>query len=345
MCQMNVKATIKTEDASIAPRAISRRQFLSLLFTAALGGVGYASLGGGDSRKIALVYDAEYVTEPMLARLFAQVGGESVLPSLGLHATRYSVQVGNSNALEALILRLSADTPSIVVVVGDEEAVRIARAFPELAVIFFCNIDPVNSGLVASYLSPRKYATGVTSDWVENVKPLEFLSEMLHSSKPAIALVADHNWHSQRRQLAWGTAATDFLMTLTPVIANSYEELRTHPAWSNIGDFDAVIAPMSQAQVTNGQDMVSHFNGHRVPAMFENFSAVSKGAPMGYEDTLADWLEPMGVALRLVIEGAHPSEIPVRGPDGWIFGANRAALENLRMKIPASLVATISRVF
>ena len=196
-----------------------------------------------------------------------------------------------------------------------------------------------------SYVRPGKLATGATGDWVANVKPLEHLSEGLVSSGANIAIIAGPYWFSARRVLEWSNAAERLGLNLTHIAVNSFDELERNGDWAQIETFSAAILPISTTHVTNMQALVNRLNEKSVLAIFESFIPVIMGAPLGYEHTLDDWADPLGIALGLVIDGYLPSEIPVRGPDGWRFAANPASLAKLSLSLPPALAATISRVF
>ena len=66
---------------------------------------------------------------------------------------------------------------------------------------------------------------------------------------------------------------------------------------------------------------------------------------MGYQAERPDWPVELGTAIRLVIEGVEPGDLPVRGPDAWTFAVNKTALAQLGRTLTPATKALISRVF
>lgn len=324
----------------------SRRKALASIGVIGCAGVGYFAFANAPTKKIAVVYDAVDTLMPAsIARIADRAGGESSLLERGFEYARYPLRVGDTDGLSSLVASFASTPPTIAVVIGDDEVLAVRQALPSTPMIFWCNTDPEGSGIVESYVRPGKLASGATGDWVANVKPLEYLSEGLLPARAEVAVVASPFWFSERRMAAWSNAAERLALNLTCIAVSSMDDLQRNEHWIHIEKFAAVILPISTTHVANMQVLVDYLNAKKVLAMFESFIPVIMGAPLGYEHTLDDWADPLGIALGLVVDGYSPSDIPVRGPDGWRWAANPTALGALSITLPPTLAATISSVF
>lgn len=323
---------------------MSRRRLLLSAIGVSAGATALRSFSLPTKSVIALITDQKHFTVGEENTLLTYAGGTRFLEEFGLRIQKYNAPVGNTVALQQLVSTLVADPPAIAVVIGDDEVTALAQALPQVPMIFFCNVDPVGQGFALSYERPGKNATGVTADSVHNVKPLEFLSEATSGDVVSVAICANSAWFSTDRMKNWSAAAASLDLTLHTIAADSFVQMARLPAWPYVGDFDAVIAPVSQARVTNLDDMVSHFSRSGVLSMFEVFDAMSSGATLGYEELPNNWLAPIGSALRMVVEGRLPADIPIRGPDGWAFGINRAEMTRFAYVLSEKARSMVTRV-
>ena len=307
------------------------------------------ALANANDKRILFVYDAQWITETMLARLLHYAGGARNLSDFGYEVAHLPVPVGNSAALQASITQVTSLPPSVLVVLGDDEALAFHKAFPQIPMVFWCNTDPTSTGLVQSFRYPGAAATGATSDWVENVKPLEFLSEIIGAGSvelpKRIGIFSNSYWFAEARRVAWSGAARAFGLQLEFVAADSYPELVATKAWQTVERFAAVILPLSTSTVTDDANIIRHLQDRRVLSLFENFTSLAAGAPLGYEHNRIDWQAQIGQTLGLIVQGELPGEIPVRGPEGWEYAVNKAALLDLGVALSPNVAAQIARVF
>ena len=285
----------------------------------------------------------------MLDQLLRHAGGAENLREHGYSISFLPISVGDKAQLTASIEELAHNPPSLLVVFGDDEVLALQQAFPRVPMVFWSNTDPSSIGLVQSLRLPGGLLTGATSDWVENVKPLEFLSEVIgvgsSSSRKSIGVFCNSYWFADARRAAWSAAAGRFGFTLDFFAAETYAELDALSAWQTVQRFDGVILPVSTASVTDDVKMVNHLRDQRVISLFENFLALTVGAPLGYEHNRFDVFAQLGQTLGLMVMGVPPSEIPVRGPEGWSYAVNKAALQDFGVVLPPDAAAQISRVF
>jgi ABC-type uncharacterized transport system substrate-binding protein len=338
--------------ASLFPKPIvvSRRLMLgAALSTILVGGFVYKAFAGTAKKTILFICDPRWVSQAMVDRMIHYAGGPERLREFGFTTTSLAISLGDADGLNASIRLAGEISPSILVVVGDDEVLAMHKAFPQTPLVFWCNADPTSTGLVTSFRLPGGIATGATSDWAENVKPLEFLSDVIDRSVPVqrklIGIFCNGDWFSDSRRTAWLAAAESLSFALEFVAAETYSELLVSSAWNAVQRYDAVIMPISTASVTDGANVVRHLQNRRVLSLFENFTALTLGAPLGYEHIRIDWQAQLGQTLGLIVQGVPPGGIPVRGPEGWEYAINKSALANFGVNLSPITSARIGRVF
>ena len=327
-----------------------RRWFVgaSLCSLLAAGGIRKA-LAEEFNQHIALVYDAQWITPAMVNRMLHYAGGEQSIRRNGFTLDHLTVSVGDNPALKQLVRKVESDPPNLFVVLGDDEVLAIHRAVPHIPMVFWCNTDPTSTGLARTLRMPGKLATGATSDWVENVKPLEFLNEIIgvgsSVSGKRVGVFANNYWFAEARRLAWLAAANTLGFELVFVAVENYTQLAESTEWNAVQQFDAVVLPLSTSTVTDDAKMVRHLQDRDVLSLFENFTSLTVGAPLGYEHNRIDWQAQLGQTLALVIQGVPVGEIPVRGPEGWEYAVNKSSLQQFGFELSPQVASQIVRVF
>lgn len=341
-----------TRNSLIFPDKVStrRRAVLVGALTAIVGaGAVHKALANSLDKQILIVSDSKWTTQTLVDQMLRHAGGVQNLRELGYEISFLSIPVGDVAALTASIGQVAANPPSLLVIFGDDEVLAFHDAFPQIPMVFWCNTDPSSIGLVQSLRLPGGLLTGATSDWVENVKPLEFLAEVIgrgaSNAVKRIGVFCNGYWFADARRAAWSTASVAFGFALEFVPVETYAELVGMNAWQTVQQFDAVILPVSTASVTDATNMVRHLRERRIISVFENFLPLTVGAPLGYEHNRIDVYAQLGQTLGLIVRGVAPSEIPVRGPEGWAYAVNKAALQDFGVVLSPNVAAQIARVF
>ena len=338
-----MRANLSPTTTSVSSKI--RRRIVLGSSLAALSAVVPASQFSGLSRRIVFVYDERWTTDVDVATVIHYAGGQSRLTDLGFVIETHYVHVADSRRLTEVCESMSASPPTLLVVLGDIEALALHTALSEVPMIYMLSLDPRGSELEGSMNRRGGQCTGVSFDTANFVKPLEFLSEIVGEKLSTVAIVAGSEWFSPIRYACWSAKARELHVDLRFVVTASYAELLENPSWRQPDGIDGFVLPMSLVQVTSGTEMVQHLNDQRIPAIFERFNAVVAGAALGYEDVSPDWRRTVGAAIGLVSTGVSPAEIPTRGPDNWEFAANLTALTHLNLTLSASALSRISRFF
>lgn len=330
--------------------AANRRKWLVGAFCAVCAvSIGSASWIGGGRKRILIVTEIELISPRQFDRLVSHLGGKEFLHEIGYDVEYLDSKIGDKTAVENAIARVMKHPPEILVVLGDDEAVAFRKALPNVPLVFWSNSDPTTIGLAETFYRPGGFATGATSDWAGNTKPVELIAEVLRSvdarDRLRVAVMSNSRWFAPARTAQWNVVAVANGIELEVIAAETYAQLLEHPRWIAVEEYDAVILPISTPRVTHVEEIVRYLSSRKVLNLFENFGALVKGGALGYQAERPDWPVELGTAIRLVIDGAEPGDIPIRGPDAWTFAVNNTALAQLGRTLTPATKALISRVF
>lgn len=335
---------------SIPAQATTRRRWLLAMSCAiCAASAGYASWTHLRRKRILIVTEIALIPSKEFDSFLAHMGGRGFLDEVGFDVEYLDSKIGDEWSFANAIQHILKNPPEMLVVFGDHEAVTLRQAVPNVPLFYWCNTDPTTIGLAESFLLPRGRATGATSDWAGNTKPVELIAELLRTCswrrQYRVAVVANAIWFAPARMTKWNHVAAASGLALEEIAAETYAQLLEHPGWAEVEQYDAAILPISTPRVTHVAELVEYLSDRRVLNLFENFGALVKGGALGYQAVRPDWAVELGSAIRLVLEGAEPGEIPVRGPDAWTFAANQSALAQLGCSLTPASKALISHVF
>ncbi len=312
-------------------------------------GAGYASWTRESRRRILVVTELALIAPAEFDLFVGQLGGSKFLDAANYEIQYLDSKIGDEMSLASAIAYLLVNPPDLLVVFGDDEAVAIRQALPRTPLFFWSNADPTTIGLAETFQRPGGFATGATSDWAGNTKPLELIAEVLGNAHDGnfsqVGVISNERWFASARMLKWNEAATAKRIALEKISAETFASLSRHPLWTAVDKYDAVILPISTPRVTHLQEMVQHVSSRGVVNLFENFGALVKGGAFGYQAVRPNWALELGTAIRLVIQGADVGDIPIRGPDAWTFAVNKSALAQLGVTLKPETAAWIGRVF
>jgi ABC-type uncharacterized transport system substrate-binding protein len=254
------------------------------------------------------------------------------------------VTVGDSVGRARMVDNLVKRTPSLVLVIGDDEAVAIANALPTLPMVFVSNLDATTNGLAYSYDTPVSPRTGVTFDLVRNTKPIQWIHE-LFGDRCSVCVVSNSDWGCESRIRWWRESAATHKISITFLAVESFDELTANSEWKKPDQFDLWFAPSSTLTVTHPEEIAQHLLQRGVFLFAERDYAAIHGAALSFEDYSEGWQDFLGQTVCQVLGGVAPSAIPLRRPNAWYLSANITTLKKLEVDLPSSIRAQVSQVF
>jgi putative ABC transport system substrate-binding protein len=232
-----------------------------------------------------------------------------------------------------------------VILAASSPAVRAARTatttIPIIALDF--EMDPVESGLVASLARPGGNLTGVFLDFPEFAgKWLELLKEAV----PRLSRVAVF-WDPatapvQLRAVEAAGKALGLQLQILEVRspANLEEAFRS----ASQGSARGLVALSSPVFGVNPKPVADLALRHRLPAIMIFTEFPHTGGLMAYGPNLLDMFRHAGVFVGKVLQGRKPADLPVERPTRFELVVNLKTAKALGLTLPQSILVRADQV-
>lgn len=252
---------------------------------------------------------------------------------------------GNADRLNALVARLAAQKPDVIIAITSPAVLALKRAGLKTPVVFAFVPDPIGLGIVWSYAHPGDGFTGVTySEAALGGKRLELLLDAL----PPIRRVAFF-WSRQLSE------SIRFLESIRSVAAPRGMEVFSREILS-VEDLapafaDATRAGAQAALVMPDNLLFGHRKrvaelalAHRLPTMHTFATEVRDGGLMSYGPSMGENYRRAAALTDRVLKGARPSDLPVEQPTTFELVVNLKTAQALGLTIPEPFLLRVDEV-
>jgi putative ABC transport system substrate-binding protein len=248
-------------------------------------------------------------------------------------------------AVPALAAELVAWQPDIVVVTGSTE-LRAAQAEVRgrLPIVFLQVADPVGLGFVAALARPGGNITGAaTTAQLLWGKRFEMLRELLPQGRPEVSLIentANPNQVRNRLDVLAQAERLGFGVRLVSLTGNE----GMPAALAEAARADAVLVPHDWVLFPRRREVVAWATTARLPAIYENRFSPMIGGMASYGADLRENYRVGASYVDRILRGARPAELPVVLPTRMELVLNLAALADLGLNVPPTLLARADEV-
>jgi putative ABC transport system substrate-binding protein len=285
---------------------------------------------------------------PVSASLFVEPFEQSLVASgyaVGRTiALEYRYAAGKPDRLPAMALELAALGPDVLLAVGTP-SVAAARALPApipIVAIDF-QVDPVASGLIASYARPGGNVTGLfldlpqaTAKWLQLVvesardaRRVAVLWDVTTGTYQLDAMTRAARERGVRLDILELKAAADFEVAQAAMLKDRPDALVQFTS-PTISLLTAPVARFTLAQ--------------RIPAISPYPSFPAAGGLMSYGPDLRHLYQRLGPLIDRILKGARPAAIPAERPSKFELVINLATARALQLTIPASVRLSADRI-
>ena len=202
----------------------------------------------------------------------------------------------------------------IVAIGGGGYVAKIAKATTlTIPIVFTTNLDPLQSGLVASLNKPGGNATGMSFfGAMLEPKKLELMHELTPKSAAVAVLVNPSNPNTESIVKTVNEAGYALGRNLIVVTANTEHELE--PAYTTIverraGGLIVTADPFFNARRAQ---IVALTARHSIPAIYEWREFVELGGLMSYGSSITDASRQVRMFRGRILKGEKPGDLPVR---------------------------------
>jgi putative ABC transport system substrate-binding protein len=218
------------------------------------------------------------------------------------------------------------------------------QATTTLPIVFTFVTDPLQSGLIASYISSQNNLTGIaTYAGPLSGKRLEILQEIAPGIRRVLVLVAP--------QESMAETSFQFLAAVAPKLgiellrydvtskADIEQLLNTLPR----GAVDAISHVPSTLVGTHLDLLIQKAKEDGIPLSVPEVSMVERGALVSYGADLRMLGMQAAKLTAKIMKGAKPSEIPIQTSEPLLLAINLTTAKAIGLDIPRSILERTER--
>ena len=262
-------------------------------------------------------------------------------------ASRIAGPAGRPSGLPALAAELAALKVSVIVTLGNTQAVRAAKAAtPSIPIVFMLGTDPVELGFVASLARPGGNLTGVFNlNQQLAQKWLEVLHEIVPAATSFALLVNPTNPATTMRYTEAMQAAAQTLGLRIHVVQASADR-EFDAAFANVREHRAgALAIAADALFISRVDQLAALGlHHAVPALYPFREFAAAGGLASYGTDLADTYRSAGLYTGRILNGEKPADLPVQQATKVELVLNLKTAKALGLTLPQTLIARADEV-
>jgi putative ABC transport system substrate-binding protein len=253
---------------------------------------------------------------------------------------------GRYDRLSALAADLVRANVSMIATGGGPRSATAAKAATAgIPIVFTLGVDPVETGLVASFNRPGGNVTGATMfTTVLTAKRLELIRELVPDLRRIAFLVNPDNPNAEPQIRELGAAARASAQELQVLKAGAdrdFDSASGELAKSRVG---ALIVSADPYLGSQPERVVALAARHAIPAIYPWRTFPESGGLISYGTSLADAYRQSGIYAGRILKGAKPSDLPVVQPSRFELVVNLKAAKALRLKVPRSILLRADEV-
>ena len=217
-----------------------------------------------------------------------------------------------------------------------------------IPIVFSVGIDPVKTGLVASFARPGGNATGVNYFALElTAKRLGLLHALAPKATRVAILINPANGPSADVTLRSVEDAARSIGLQTKVLnASTSGEIDAafarlaHERAEGVPPNDILFVAADGLFQSRSQQLVALTARDKIPAGYPDRAAVAAGGLMSYGTDITEMYRQVGVYTGNILKGAKPADLPVQQSAKFEFVINRKTVKALGLQIPVMLMVS-----
>jgi putative ABC transport system substrate-binding protein len=263
----------------------------------------------------------------------------------GRNLTIEYIQSPGFEAYDAVFRELVARKVDILVVAGNEPALRSARAAGGATPIAFIAVDfdPVEKGFVTSLSRPGGNMTGIFVSQFELAgKRVELLREVLPNAR-RVGLLWDVASREQADAAAAAAGKLKFAPRLLEIVGQPPDYAATLKPMADAAG-EPVVIPASPLTLRDGATIARLLHGLRSPSIAAFRENMEAGAMISYGVHLVDLFRDIAPFVDQIARGGKAGDMPMRAPSHFHTAFNLKTAKALGLDIAPTLIARADEV-
>jgi len=260
-------------------------------------------------------------------------------------AIDYRSSHGDVERLVDVIAELIRVPVAVIVTSGTPATLAAKRAAATVPVVMVGVGDPVEAGIVSSYVKPGGNITGMGGFGPElEAKRLSILKEVLPKlSRVAVFVNPDMGvYAAQLRAVRIAADALSLIVKEIPV----RDAADLEPAFGEAvsARAQAVLVFRDPLMLRHRREVVQLAARHRVPGMFGSREIAEAGGLIFYGEDLAATFRRTASYVDKILKGAKPADLPVEQPTKFELVINLKTAKALGLTIPPPVLGRADHV-
>ena len=261
-------------------------------------------------------------------------------------AIEYRWAEGRYERLPALAAELVSRQVTVIAATGGELSPLAAKA-ATTTIPIVCTLggDPVETGLVASFIRPGGNLTGTTIMTLEMASKRLDLVRQLVPNATAIGMLVNPKFptaSAEAREVQDAARSRGIQSNLL----NASTESEIDAAFTTTVEQrnGALIIGTDPFLLGQRDQLVRLAARHMIPTIYFLREFVEAGGLMSYGPNIANGYRQAGVYTGLILNGANPAVLPIVRPTQFLFYLNLKTAKTLGLQIPPLLLALADEV-
>jgi len=252
---------------------------------------------------------------------------------------------GKFDRLPALAADLAGRNVDLIFAPTEPAARAAKNATATIPIVFGVSVDPVATGLVASFARPGGNLTGV-SFMMAGLTPkrLELLSELVPPASVFALLLNPNNPNAEPIIREMQEAARVKGVQLHVLKAGTESEIDTAFATLVQPHVDALVEGSDAFLFSRRDQLVALAARYAIPASYESRGFAEAGGLISYGPNNSALFHLLGTYVGKILKGEKPADLPVQQPTRFELVVNLKTAKALGLTIPPSILARADEV-
>ena len=246
---------------------------------------------------------------------------------------------GQLDRLPQLVDELVASKVAVIITSGYPAALA-AKDHSSLPIVVVQAGDPVDDGLVKSFVHSGGHVTGLSEIAAElSAKRLSLLKTALPSVHRVAMLWNAEDLGMSLRYKAAEAAAQRLGLDVESLGVSAPNGFDAAFAAMMNRPPDAILMVSDVLTTLNRKRVIDFAADHKLPAVFEYDFLVREGGLMSYGPDVSEMYDRAAELAVRILKGANPADLPLETPSRFVLAINLETAKKIGLTMPPSLLA------